>query len=75
MYVNQLRVTEYKNEVVQSFCVSINGYWITIINQSGEVVYKRTPDSDNWLDETHATIGKAISALENALLDGVRKDI
>jgi hypothetical protein len=74
MYVTNLRITDYQAAKVVSYRVEINGHWITVSDSAEQVVYRRNPDMDTWHDETHAAIGKAISALEDAILAGIRSD-
>jgi hypothetical protein len=82
----KLNVVDYKDQVdgknvYQGYTVRTNCLWVTITkNERGtgreteEVVFKREPINDDWLDAAHDRIGKAIHELEAAILAAVRKE-
>jgi hypothetical protein len=82
---SNLKVIDYADQVdgsnvCQGYAVETNCYWITITKcergtgrETQEIVFERKPQMDEWLDEKHARITRAISELEEAVLAAVRE--
>lgn len=72
MYTNELHVSDY---IKRFYKVTINAYWIKIYNQTTkELLFERSADkaNDDWYDEKHQAIIKAMNELEKAIFDAVK---
>jgi hypothetical protein len=73
MYTDKLNVTEYSTNPPRTYRVELNAFHINISTKERETVFARTPDMDEWFDEDHQKICKALRDLEFALLETIRK--
>ena len=64
MYCNKYSATDYQKNHRTFSC---NIYWV-IIKQGEREIYRREPDKDTWLDDSHKRITKALEELEAAIL-------
>lgn len=63
-----------KGTVFQGYLLEFNSYRVTIYKlergtgrNTGEVVYRRGPSQDEWLDDSHKKLINAIQTMENAV--------
>jgi hypothetical protein len=52
--------------------INVNAAWVSCIVDN-TVLFKREPINENWYDEKHAKIMKALNELEDALLNAVKE--
>lgn len=71
MYTTNLRVWDYVNN--RDVNVSINASYVTITdNHTGDILYKRSIEMDEWYDDTHLPIVNALNALQVAIVSAVQ---
>ena len=72
MVINNASVMDYQTKPkVVEYRLYVNAFWVNIF-KGQEKVYSREPSMTEWLDIKHTRITKAISELEEAILDVVR---
>ena len=55
--------------------IEVNAYWISIRDaNTNKELWSRQPDQDNWSDESHLRITRALDELESALSAAANKD-
>jgi len=52
--------------------INVNAAWVSCIVDN-TVLFKREPIDENWYDEKHAKIMKALNELEEALLKAIEE--
>ncbi len=67
MYGDKLKID------LSKYSVYINSSHVCIREKDTVVYQRETPFADNWYDESHTRIVKAIQELEQALCDAVGK--
>ncbi len=74
MYTTNVRLLKHTSTSTSEYKVEFNAYHVHISDKAGNMLYSRDHSSSSkgeWLDPSHTKITKALSDLEDALLEAI----